>query len=436
MKNRKKEKYLKTILPLLFTTLLILTVWTGYKLIFKKKDTFLDKIDTSYYANITYEAIYGIHLNLKGNFELPNEFAEVNLVLANEKEEIPITYESSITDNTYYFNTSDYINEGLNLENLQEGTYYLVLKCVYNSETKYYSVQNKTNYNDLEYYTLTKNGKNNLITIKWNTSEICPTLRFDITDKNLPDEVYDITIDAGHGVSCDGIYDSGSIGTLNNKEYEEAEMNLSASKKLKEELESLGYKVAMTRNNKDDKICIYGKNGSATMANDTKSKFNIAIHHNSFAYQVDYLKGLEVYIANDTETTLANLFIENIVNEAGTVASPKETYAIAPGIYQRFFTEEEILEDEVQPSNKTTDTIYYYNLREVGGISTHAGNDGRYEPELEKNEYYNSNNTAESYLLELGYLNNEKDLQNLVNNQDGYAKGIAKALDEYLKTEK
>ena len=110
-------------------------------------------------------------------------------------------------------------------------------------------------------------------------------------------------------------------------------------------------------------------------------------------------------------------------------------YSVKDGIYQRFFTEEEIANDDVQPSNKTTNTIYYYNIREVGGISTNATNDGRYYPTYPKNEHYNSNNTAESYLFELGYMDNYQNLLNIMNNSEGYAKGIAEGLKNYLEQE-
>ena len=84
------------------------------------------------------------------------------------------------------------------------------------------------------------------------------------------------------------------------------------------------------------------------------------------------------------------------------------------------------------PANKSTNTIYYYTIREVGGIATHAYNDGRYD-NLDKNPYYNSNNTAESYLFEMGYLDNVQDLRNIQSNKEGYAKGVVTALQEYLK---
>lgn len=432
MKKKKNEKYLKIIVPLILSLIFVLILWLGYRIIFKTKEkTFLNKIDTSVYANITHEAIYGIHLNFKGTFTLPENITEIKLILSNGKNEIEIPTEQQKEENRITFTTSDFINKGMNLEFLPQGIYYLILKGKKINEKNeeewiYYSVENKTDYKDLEYYTITKNGKNNKIEIEWNTYEECPTLRFKIEETKLPEDVYDITIDPGHGG-----FDVGAIGKYNNETYYESELTLDISLKLKEYLEQLGYKVAITRTENTD-VDIYSENGRATLANQTKSKFNFAIHHNSFEYIVDYLKGIEIYVANDSEFDLANLLINHITKEAHTTISPKETYQVSPGIYQRFFTEQEILEDDVQPSKKTTNTIYYYFLREVGGISTNATNDGSYK-NYPKNPYYNSNNTAESVLLELGYINNPTDLENLLKNKNEYAKAIGNALKEYLE---
>jgi len=188
----------------------------------------------------------------------------------------------------------------------------------------------------------------------------------------------------------------------------------------------------MTRNTDQDVVNVYHPMGSATMANDTKSKFSLAIHHNSFEYKVDSLKGLEVYIANDTNTDFAELLVSEITKNANTIPSTKETYQLSLGIYQRFFTEQDIGEDL---GFWNTDMIYYYYIREVGGVSTHAAQDGIYRPNYPKNEHYLSNNTAEPYLLELGYMNNETDLANIINNRDGYAEGIASAIEKYLEEE-
>ena len=73
-------------------------------------------------------------------------------------------------------------------------------------------------------------------------------------------------------------------------------------------------------------------------------------------------------------------------------------------------------------------------MREIGGISTNASNDGRFE-NYPMNAHYNSNNTAEAYLLELGYMDNLTDITNMINNKEKYAKAIADAIQEYLNQE-
>lgn len=450
-KRRVKKKILTMLIPLCIVLAIIFILYFGYNILFKEKEkNFLEKINTTTYADITKYAIYGIHMNLEGKITLAETPNEITLVLSNGKEEMIIPWEVEENNNTYIFKTSNYINSGVNLETLKTGEYYFLIKTEKQDEndktlTNYYSVNNKTNYKDLEYYSLTKNQKNNKINIEWNTYEECPTLKFTIKETKLPDDVYDITIDPGHDASDSGKTgcDDGSTPSVttgycySGNTIKEANVNLTTALKLKDELEALGYKVAMTRTTENDYVDVYGPNGSATMANDTKSKFNFALHHNSSGVVggVSYLNGVEIYIANDIILDFAELLMKNIVSFADTNASSKSQYAVANGIYQRFFTEKEISEDEVQPSNKTTNTIYYYNIREIGGISTNATNDGRYlntSSKYPKNEHYNSNNTAESYLLELGYMDNYEDLLNIINNPDGYAKGIATALQSYL----
>ena len=47
-----------------------------------------------------------------------------------------------------------------------------------------------------------------------------------------------------------------------------------------------------------------------------------------------------------------------------------------------------------------------------------------------KNALYNSNIGLESYLIEIGYINNTEDLNNILNNNSGYVKGIMEAIKE------
>ena len=73
-----------------------------------------------------------------------------------------------------------------------------------------------------------------------------------------------------------------------------------------------------------------------------------------------------------------------------------------------------------------------YMIREVGGVSTYAYVDGRNDY-YGKNPYYNSNQTAEGYLIELAYISYEPDLKQLVNNSSKFANGLENVITEYYK---
>ena len=109
------------------------------------------------------------------------------------------------------------------------------------------------------------------------------------------------------------------------------------------------------------------------------------------------------------------------------------------GIYTRTFTESEIENSSKESEEKgrvpygiTTKSNYYYIIRETGGIVTGAYVDNRNE-EIKANPYVKSNVGSETYLLELGYISNNKDLDNLLNNMDKYAEGIVKSITPLYK---
>ena len=84
------------------------------------------------------------------------------------------------------------------------------------------------------------------------------------------------------------------------------------------------------------------------------------------------------------------------------------------------------------PYDITTKSNYYYIIRETGGIVTGAYVDNRNE-EIKANPYVKSNIGSETYLLELGYISNNNDLNNLLNNMDKYAEGIVKSITPLYK---
>ena len=80
-----------------------------------------------------------------------------------------------------------------------------------------------------------------------------------------------------------------------------------------------------------------------------------------------------------------------------------------------------------KPYDVTVNSNYYYMIRETGGIMTGAYVDDRNEPKFPANPYYKSNVGCEAYLLELGYLTNDGDLNSIINNMDKYTTAIAQS---------
>lgn len=369
--------------------------------------------------------VFGTHLNISACIDKKLE-GNISLVLKNTKEEILIDHELNIEDNKTCFYLSDKNNEGINLDELKLGKFLLLVK----EDTKYYTLENNTYYENIEYYTITRNNSNNKINIDFNTYKNKEYLSLKINKTSLPENVYDITIDPGHGGE-----DPGASYKLNNKNYNESDLTLDISLLLKEELENLGLKVKLTRE-EDIFLDNYGDNGRAVIPNLVSSKYSLSIHLNSFAGTMNY-GGVEVYTPNDINYDLANLLATNIGEIVGF--SRKYTNKIDKGIYHTYFTKqdvkeskEEMLSNKLKPYDIEVGAPIMYMIREVGGISTGAYIDGRNDKHG-FNKYYNSNKTAEPYLIELGYMNYKKDLENIVNKKESFSKAISSALKEYLK---
>ena len=66
---------------------------------------------------------------------------------------------------------------------------------------------------------------------------------------------------------------------------------------------------------------------------------------------------------------------------------------------------------------------YLFIIREIGGIATGAYVNGS-NPNYSENIYRDSNVGVEGYLIELGYMNVDEDLRNVLNNGDEALKFI------------
>lgn len=436
MKNKKKKQRLKFIIYIFIIILLLLLILLKEKV--KQENNILEDVEEEKVSLEKYY-IYGIHFNIEGRISgiEKNNITKTSLVIRKSKEdekEYPVIQETDGT--SIKIKSNKLINEGINLEEIAEGKYVLLLKITTkDNQTKYYTFENKSECKDLEYYTITKQNSNRKINIAFSKYEKIPYIQIKSTDTKLPDEVYDISIDPGHGGS--------DPGAMNGK-YKEAEFAMKYSLALKKSLEELGLKVMLTRDGTEDTsedskfsvYSVYDKDGRVNLVGKSKAKYNLSIHLNSL--DVKTISGTEIYAPNNANLDIAQAFADNIVKMANTTYSTRSIDKVSNGVYVRTYTDEEIQKSNesakkagYEPYPITTNTPYLYMIREVGGKTTGAYVDGR-NKRYGKNEYYQSDIGVESYLIELGYIINKKDLNNMINNQEAYIKAIQKTVQENI----
>lgn len=337
-------------------------------------------------------------------------------------------------ENTLIFSTKE-INSEIVIDKLANKEYYILLRLKLNNsiDPRYYSLVNISEYQNIEYYTVSKDGKNRKASISFNKKNYKNKeynfLTIALEDSVLPEDVYDIVIDAGHGGSDLGE----NLGSI----YE-SDITLDYAKELKKSLEEKGYKVKLTRDDENTEdftaTNMYDENGRIDIACKSEAKLMISLHINDGSSK---MSGLEVYAPCKSDLTLArtmaNKLIENTYIEFSNNTSFKET----DGVYVKNFNanmikdaEETATEKNYEPYPLTEDTPYLYTIREVGGIATNAYVDGR-NTAYAKNVHYNSNQGIECYQIEMGYI--DTDLQKIIEEEEGYAYSIAEAIAEAWK---
>ena len=171
-----KKKVLIIILSILLILLVLFIVFR--KNIFSstpKEKTIEDMINETEENEflVNSYSIFGTHFNINACVDkvITNE---TSLVLKNLTEEIDLDSNFYNSDGKTCFKISNKNNTGIDLETLIQGNYILMVKesIVEESNDKeptvtnyYYNLKNGTQNSDLEYYTITKNGKNNKINI-------------------------------------------------------------------------------------------------------------------------------------------------------------------------------------------------------------------------------------------------------------------------------
>lgn len=381
-------------------------------------------------ADVTEFFTYGTSLNLSCKISgiAKDNYESARLIITDGKnfEKVHKLY-TKFEEKDLVLTTSDYINDAVNLEDLDIGKYYFLIRLKVNNSNseKYYLLKNSSNYENIEYYTISKNNENQKVNLENISYEYNNNpynyIRLNKEKADLPDDVYDIVIDAGHGGDDPG---------YTYKKYKEANITLDYANTLKEELEKQGLKVKLTRTNenidsyKEKKT--YDLDGRILVACSTRAKYMISLHINNGK---ESYSGFEVYAPCKSNLGFAKKMVKNITEKTSLEIS---NIGSKDGVYVRNFSQAEInkyaqtaAKNGYESYNITLDTPYLYTIREVGGIATNAFVDGR-NKSYSANKYYNSNQGIECYQLELGYI--KKDMDKIENEKSEYIQAIVDSI--------
>ena len=399
--------------------------------------------------------VYGTHFNFEGSIslkKLDNKKVEsVSLCLVNiakdEKDvskriEKAIKINSEVDGKKVKIKSSSTINNGLFLENIKEGTYAFYLAIKTEGGNVYIPLANDTKEKDIKYYTVTNlkdksNKEINIYTPKEVKKNYDKKYMFIKCHKEkLPDDVYDIVIDPGHGGT-----DVGAI----HEHYYEKNLSLDVAKMVYEKLKEKGYKVLITRDGSEETngeysvYSTYEEYGRVTLACKARAKYALSIHLNSSEADMDK-GGVQIYCSGKGDTSMARRLCDNLVEEANTYTSNLAGRLLREeGVYSHTFGDTEMSEIRgiaaqygFKPYDIKYGDDYLYMIRELGGISTNAYTDGRH-PDYGKNKWVNANYGIECCLCELAYMSVEDDLNYFLDHKEDYAEGLVKGLVEEIE---
>ena len=431
---------MKQIWKLIIVIPIIIGIVVAILITFKNQSIKIDKKNKleNIFGNLTYSSAeitkfytYGTSLNIEGKIKGISEdnFEGIKAVVLDGKNfEKIYRLDYVFNEGDVNFSTGENINNAINLDELPSGNKYFVqirIKANNSKDYKYYTLSNISDYKNIEYYTLTKKGKNNKIDIKFEKQNFNDKeynyLGLNVAESKVPEAVYDIVVDSGHGGT-----DKGEV----NGSETESDLMLDYGKSLKDALEEKGYKVKLTRDdlNTDsftDKN-MYDEDGRISISCKTKAKYMISLHTADEGYS-----GIEVYIPNNCDISLASTLANNIFNSSSLEFSNNKLYKKQDGVYQKNYNKDAITtytanlkKQGIEPYEITTNTPRLYTIREVGGIATHAYVDGR-NTNFSANKFYNSNQGIECYQISVGSIKENKDV--LLNEKEQIIKAISDA---------
>ena len=422
------------LVSILFFILIIIGIAIGISIAIKEnkkrnENAFLSKVQDKK-AEVVEFFTYGTSLNFTCRISgiSKDNYESARLILTDDLDNQKEFKTSTIFDeNGIIVTTSDLMNDAINLESLDVGTYNLMIRLKLNNSSnhKYYLLTNKTAYENIEYYTIKNDKKVTISNLEYEKDKnIFSYMKLNVENAPKPDNVYDIVIDAGHGGDDAGHSNSG---------HSEAEITLDYANLLKQKLEESGLKVKLTRDNSNTDSYkekeTYGENGRISSACKSRAKYMISLHVNNGNSE---FSGVEVYCPCRSNLIFAKKIANSIVEKTVLDYSNVGKFKVADGVYVKNFTDTEIAtyaknaeRNGYEKYNINYNTPQLYTIREVGGIATNAFVDGR-NKSYDANKYYNSNQGIECYQIEMGYIKN--DLDCLLNQRQEYVSAICDAI--------
>lgn len=337
------------------------------------------------------------------------------------------------SENDLIFSVKE-INNTLLLDKIDSSlNYYILVRLKLNNSAnpRYYSFANNTQYENIDYYEKKddKTYKGNVSFKSGNSKGKTYSLMYvSLEESEIPGDVYDVVIDAGHGGK-----DKGEV----RGRYVESDITLKYAKEMKNALETRGYKVAMTRDDSNTDMYtaanMYDADGRISLACKSRAKLMISFHVNNDA--LPNLNGFEIYCPCKSNLDFASNMADKIKELCTINYSNNNTNKIRDGVYVRNYSSDNIRDANAAAKRKgyepyplTPNTPFLYTIREVGGVATQAYVDGR-NTDYSKNAFYNSNHGIECYQIELGYIKNDMEI---VNEQiQTYVEAIAQAIENH-----
>ncbi len=244
--------------------------------------------------------------------------------------------------------------------------------------------------------------------------------------KQLPETIYDIVIDPGHGGMDSGASGSGLV---------ESEVMLELSVYLAEQLEAEGFKVKLTRTADvdpagDDSYSLeespYYLNGRIEQVYQHEAKLYLSNHLNETEGQL--ANGFQIYSSVQTTNELAQL-LSTALQQSGMEAATHDN----PGAQgEGTFTKVDTCIERItgQQSCRDTEEDYLYAIRESGGELTSAQKLVLYNFAYESTPNFG----AEGILIEYFFMNNQRETELWQENWQTYADAIVQAITLYLQT--